>query len=167
MLAGENAGKVADNDHTDWYRQLFGPSVTAGIISAVDLAGYRNGPVYIRRSMHTPPPREAVRDCMPALFEMLAEETDPGVRAVLGHFVFVYIHPYLDGNGRIARFLMNIMLASGGYPWTVIPVDKRDEYMASLEAASVRNDIAALAQLLSKLVQSRIDGAAPPGIPGS
>lgn len=167
VLAGENAGKVADNDHTDWYRQLFGPSVTAGIISAVDLAGYRNGPVYIRRSMHTPPPREAVRDCMPALFEMLAEETDPGVRAVLGHFVFVYIHPYLDGNGRIARFLMNIMLASGGYPWTVIPVDKRDEYMASLEAASVRNDIAALAQLLSKLVQSRIDGAAPPGIPGS
>lgn len=95
------------------------------------------------------------------------KETDPGVRAVLGHFVFVYIHPYLDGNGRIARFLMNIMLASGGYPWTVIPVDKRDEYMASLEAASVRNDIAAFAQLLSKLVQSRIDGAAPPGIPGS
>jgi len=38
---------------------------------------------------------------------------------VLGHFVFVYIHPYLDGNGRIGRFLMNLMLAAGGYPWTV------------------------------------------------
>ncbi|MCH7822666.1 MAG: Fic family protein [Proteobacteria bacterium] len=167
VLAGENAGSVADNDHTDWYRQLFGPSVTAGIISAMDLAGYRNGPVYIRRSMHTPPPREAVRDCMPALFDLLAEETEPSVRAVLGHFVFVYIHPYMDGNGRIGRFLMNVMLASGGYPWTVMPVDKKDEYMATLEEASVRNNIAAFAQLLSKLVQSRIDGTAPPGIPGS
>jgi Fic family protein len=49
------------------------------------------------------------------------------VRVVLGHFVFVYIHPYIDGNGRMGRFLMNLMLASGGYPWAVIPegtVDK-------------------------------------------
>ena len=165
VLAGENAGSVADIDHADWYRQLFGPSVTAGIISAVDLAGYRNGPVYIRRSMHTPPPREAVRDCMPALFEMLTAETTPSVRAVLGHFVFVYVHPYMDGNGRIGRFLMNIMLASGGYPWTVVPVDIRNEYMASLEEASVRNDIAPFARLLGTLVQSRIDGASPPKTP--
>ena len=36
-----------------------------------------------------------------------------------------YLHPYPDGNGRIARFLMNAMLASGGYPWTVIRVEDR------------------------------------------
>ncbi|MBK8662211.1 MAG: Fic family protein [Ignavibacteriales bacterium] len=35
----------------------------------------------------------------------------------------------MDGNGRIGRFLMNVMLASGGYPWTTIPLQKRDEYM--------------------------------------
>jgi len=51
------------------------------------------------------------------------------VRIVLGHFFFVYIHLYMDGNGRIGRFLMNAMMAAGGYPWTIIPVETRDEYM--------------------------------------
>ena len=51
-----------------------------------------------------------------ALFELLENEIEPSVRAVLGHWLFGYIHPYPDGNGRIARFLMNVMLASGGYP---------------------------------------------------
>lgn len=68
--------------------------------------------------MHTPPRAEAVRDLMPAFFDLLKEEPDPAVRTVLGHFMFVYIHPYMDGNGRIGRFLMNVMLAAGGYPWT-------------------------------------------------
>jgi hypothetical protein len=141
VLNGENSGVVADDHHGDWYRALWGPSVEAGIITAADLAGYRNGPVYIRRSMHTPPPHEAVRDLMPLLFELISGEEQPAVRVVLGHFVFVYIHPYFDGNGRMGRFLMNVMLASGGYPWTVIPVDRRSDYMAALENASVEGDI--------------------------
>lgn len=47
---------------------------------------------------------------MPVLFDLLHEETEPSVRVVLGHFIFVYIHPYQDGNGRMGRFLMNTML---------------------------------------------------------
>jgi Fic family protein len=88
--------------------------------------------------MHVPPNYEAVRDAMPVFFEMLSEETDAAVRVVLGHFIFVYIHPYMDGNGRTGRFLMNVMLAAAGYPWTVVPVQRRDAYMAALEDASVR-----------------------------
>ena len=165
VLAGRNAGTVAAGDHADWYRQLFGPSVTAGIIAAADLAGYRSDPVYIRRSMHVPPPREAVRDCMPALFDLLEAETEPSVRVVLGHFIFVYIHPYLDGNGRMGRFLMNVMLASGGYPWTIIPVERRDEYMAALERASVNQDIKPFVEFIGGLVQDCLQGksvAVPP-----
>ena len=69
------------------------PSVAAGLLKPADLAGYRNGQVYIRRSMHVPLNREAVRDAMPAFFDLLREDKEPAVRVVLGHFVFVYIHP--------------------------------------------------------------------------
>ncbi len=72
---------------------------------------------------------------MPAFFRLLQEESDPAVRVVLGHFVFVYIHPYFDGNGRMGRFMMNAMLAAGGYQWTVVPVEDRSDYMAALETA--------------------------------
>jgi Fic family protein len=132
--------------------------VTAGIINAADLAGYRSGPVFIRASMHVPPPREAVRDCMPALFDLLKNEAEPSVRVVLGHFVFVYIHPYMDGNGRMGRFLMNVMLASGGYPWTIVPLERRDDYMAALESASVGQNIQPFAQFIGRLVQDGLEG---------
>ena len=75
--------------------------------------------------MHVPPNSAAVRDAMPVFFEMLTEESEASVRVVLGHFIFVYIHPYMDGNGRIGRFLMNVMLAADGYPWTVVPLERR------------------------------------------
>ena len=126
--------------------------VTAGILKPADLAGYRTSSVYIRRSMHSPPRAEAVRELMPAYFELLQNEPEPAVRVVLGHFMFVYIHPYFDGNGRIGRFLMNVMTASGGYPWTIIPLNRRDEYMASLEAASVSQDIGPFSALVSSLI---------------
>ena len=71
---------------------------------------------YLRTSRYVPPRWEAVRDAMPALFDMLEKETDPSVRAILGHWMFGYIHPYPDGNGRMAHFLMNAMLASGDIP---------------------------------------------------
>jgi Fic/DOC family len=154
VLNRANPGKTADDDHGSWYRELFGPSVTAGILNAADLAGYRNGAVYIRRSMHVPPSNEAVRDLMPAFFELLSAEPEPAVRVVLGHFVFVYIHPYLDGNGRMGRFLMNVMLASGGYPWTIVPLERRDTYVAALESASVKQDIRPFTRFLSDLVRS-------------
>lgn len=152
ILKSENPGTVADGDHSTWYRELFGPSVVAGILKPADLAGYRNGPVYIRRSMHVPPSHEAVRELMPAFFELLQNEAAPAVRVVLGHFVFVYIHPYFDGNGRMGRLLMNTMLAAGGYPWTVVPVESRADYMAVLEAASVDQNIAPFARFLGALV---------------
>lgn len=95
---------------------------------------------------------------MPVLFELLTEEKEASVRAVLGHFIFVYIHPYMDGNGRMGRFLMNVMLASGGYPWTIIPVESRTTYMKALEQASVEQDITAFAEFLAELVSETMKG---------
>ena len=154
ILSGKNAGEIAEKDHRIWCREMFAPGVTAGIHKPADLAGYRNGPVFIRYSMHIPPSKEAMRDAMPAFFKLLSEEENAAVRVVLGHFVFVYIHPYMDGNGRIGRFLMNTMLASGGYPWTIVPLEKRDEYMAALEEASTKQNIEPFAKFLGGLVKT-------------
>jgi len=156
IITGENPGAAIDADHSDWYQELFGPSVTAGILKPAELAGYRTDQVYIRNSLHTPLRVQAVRECMPVLFDLLQEETDPAVRVVLGHFIFVYIHPYMDGNGRMGRFLMNAMLAGGGYPWTVVPVERRDDYMQALEQASVHQNIAPFTTFLAGLVEEAL-----------
>lgn len=167
VLKGENPGVVAEEDHRTWYREMFAPSVRVGIVKPADLAGYRSGQVYIRQSMHVPLNRDAVRDAMPAFFNMLTNEPSAAVRVVLGHFVFVYIHPYMDGNGRMARFLMNTMMASGGYPWTVIPLPERKAYMASLEKASVGEDIVPFTDFVAMLVEKRLAGEPLPGVPKS
>jgi len=158
VLQSENAGEVADQDHGTWYRELFAPSVAVGLLKPADLAGYRNAQVYIRNSMHVPMNSDAVRDTLPALFDLLRNEQEPAVRVVLGHFLFVYIHPYMDGNGRMGRFLMNVMLASGGYPWIVIPVSERSPYMSALEEASVQENIDPFARFLGGLAEKGLRG---------
>ena len=152
IIGDANLGVLVRDAHRDWYRELFQPYVAAGLISASVLAGYRNEAVFLRGSRHVPPRSEAVRDAMPTLFDLLEKEPVPSVRAVLGHWLFGYIHPYPDGNGRVARFVMNVMLASGGYPWTVIHVQDRDAYLAALESASVDQDIEPFAQFLAEQV---------------
>jgi fido (protein-threonine AMPylation protein) len=153
VIAGGNAGALVGTAHKEWYRELFQPCVAAGLIKAGALAGYRNDPVYLRTSRYVPPRWEAVRDAMPALFDLLEHEQEPGVRAVLGHWLFGYIHPYPDGNGRMARFLMNAMLASGGYPWTVIRVEDRNDYLAALDAASIDVKIEPFARFIAERVR--------------
>ncbi len=152
IIAGADSGTLVRKAHRDWYRELFEPCVAGGLIPAGALAGYRNDAVYLRGSRHVPPRWEAVRDAMPTLFDLMEEEEEPSVRAVLGHWLFGYIHPYPDGNGRMARFLMNAMLASGGYSWTVIRVEDRDGYMSALESASVDMEIGPFASFVAERV---------------
>ena len=154
IFEGEQPAVVVRRDLQKWYRALFSPSVAAGLLQSYHLAGYRNAPVYITGSRHVPPSAAAVVDTMEALFDLCQQEANATVRAVLGHFIFVYIHPYRDGNGRIGRFLMNTMLAAGGYPWTVIRVSRKDEYLQALETASVGGDIRRFAQFIADEMES-------------
>lgn len=147
--APDSAGSIVRRAHRTWYRDLFQPAVAAGLLESARLAGYRTGPVYIQNSRHVPPRPETARDAIPALFDLLEQEEHASVRAVLGHWMFGYIHPFSDGNGRVARFLMNGMLASGGFPWTVIRLEERDAYMAALEAASVDQDVRSFAEFIA------------------
>jgi Fic family protein len=85
---------------------------------------------------------------MDALFGSLDAETESIVRAVLGHWLFGFIHPYNDGNGRTARFLMNVMMASGGYPWTIVRTTRRAAYLEALDIASVKQDVTDFAKFI-------------------
>ncbi len=149
-IGGKDPGALIRSAHREWYRELFQPFVTAGIVPATALAGYRRTPVYLRGSRYVPPRAESIPDAMAALFDLLEQEKEPAVRAVLGHWLFGYIHPYPDGNGRMARFVMNVALASGGYPWTVIRLDDRDEYLHALDRASIDLDIAPFAKYVAE-----------------
>ena len=152
IIGGVNPGALVSTVQSEWYRELFQPSVASGLIEAAALAGYRNDFVFLRTSRYVPPRWETVRDAMPTLFDLLEAEPEPSVRAVLGHWLFGYIHPYMDGNGRMARFLMNAMLASGGYPWTVIRVEDRTRYLTALDRASIDGDITDFATFLAERV---------------
>ena len=153
IIGGANAGHLVRTAHREWYRELFQPCVGAGLIGPAALAGYRNDAVYLRTSRYVPPRWGALRDAMPAMFDLLEGEPEVAVRAVLGHWLFGYLHPYPDGNGRMARFLMNAMLASGGYPWMVIRVEDRTAYLAALDRASIDLDIVLFAEFIADRVR--------------
>lgn len=145
-----NAGEQVEKDHRKWYLALFGPLVAAGVYDPRALAGYRRDRVIISEFRHASPNYEAVPDVMSALFSLLKKEEHPAVRVVLGYWMFGYIHPYMDGNGRMARFLMNTMLIAGGSGWLVIDVANRDDYMSALETASVEGNITPFTKFLAK-----------------
>lgn len=157
ILNGKNPGEAVRDSHGEWYLEMWQPFVMVNLFEPSALAGYRTEQVYIRGSQHIPLNPQAVRDAMPTLFELLQSEPHAGVRAVLGHFIFVYIHPYMDGNGRMGRFLMNTMLASGGYNWLVVPVNKRQEYMQALEKTSVQGDITDFTKIIVSLLDKNKD----------
>jgi fido (protein-threonine AMPylation protein) len=160
IITGASPGSLVRIAHRDWYRELFQPSVAAGLLRPGVLAGYRQHPVYLRDSRHVPSRWESLPDAMNTLFDLLEAESEPSVRAVLGHWLFGYIHPYPDGNGRVARFLMNAMLASGGYRWTVIRVEDRENYLKTLETASAQGDIEPFASFIAERVQWSTEKAA-------
>lgn len=160
IIAGADAAALVRGTYRDWYREMFQPCVAAGLIQAQALAGFRNHFVYLQGSRHVPPRWEVVPDAMEALFDLLESEKEPSVRIVLGHWLFGYIHPYPDGNGRMARFLMNAMLAAGGYPWTVIRVEDRDAYMKALESASIQMNIEPFATFIAERVKWSMEQAA-------
>ncbi len=144
----EDLNYLVDVGITQWHTSLFKPCVTAGLISEIDLAGYRKGPIYIRGSRHVPPASEQLMDCMTALKECIEKEDSVVVKAILAHLFFGYIHPYFDGNGRTARFLMNFLFIAGGFNWVIVKQASKTKYLAALESASVEKNIRPFVEFL-------------------
>jgi fido (protein-threonine AMPylation protein) len=162
ILDGASAGELMRQAHLEWYQDLFTPKVQAGILSPGILAGYRDHFIYLRTSRYVPPHKDQLPEAMSTLLDLLEQEPEASVRATLGHWLFGYVHPFPDGNGRTARLLMNAMLASGGYPWTVIRTEDRDTYLDTLNAASIKGDVGPFADFLAERVQWAMDAAERP-----
>lgn len=110
-----------------------------------DEAGqYRRVPVYIRGALHVPPNWVKVSGLMRAraFSEQLQENTgDHPVRdAARAHIELVRIHPFIDGNGRTARLLTNLLLLRAGYPEALYTTEHRRDYMQALDTATFHDD---------------------------
>lgn len=99
---------------------------------------YRDRPVFITGSNHNVCNAEQIAEEMSKLFQWAASDRDkyhPVEFAAQLHKRFVFIHPFIDGNGKISRLLMNTTLIQDGYLLAVIPPVLRQEYISLLERA--------------------------------
>lgn len=153
-FSGKSPSLIFHQEHQSWYQALFMPLVKSGILQKYELAGYRANPVYIRNATHVPPQPSVVPDLMETFLEKLNSIQDPIHAGVLGHYGFVFIHPYPDGNGRLSRFLMNLFFAHAKLPWTVIMADRREEYFKSLETITVDKTIIPFAEFILSSIRT-------------
>ena len=100
---------------------------------------YRDIQVRISGSSHLPPEHLQVPSLMKKMMEGLQVDEHPVVKAAKAHFELVSIHPFVDGNGRTARLLMNLILMKNAYVPAVILKNDRKKYYNLLESSDVEN----------------------------
>ena len=115
----------------------------------ISIGDYKTQPNNVRTSTgeiyyFTPP--EQVKSAMSDLIDWYRKTENEGEHpiaiAATFHYRFVRIHPFDDGNGRMARLLMNMILIKHGYTVAIIPIEERDQYIQTLEQADKNEDLA-------------------------
>ncbi len=120
---------------------------------------YRDVPVRIAGSTVVLPNPRKVPDLMEAFGQWLGEKSSlhPVAVAAEAHFRLVTIHPFVDGNGRTARLLMNLMLMRHGYPPAIIRPRDRVSYLGALETAQLGGSRTAYDMLIIRAVERSLD----------
>lgn len=114
---------------------------------------YRNVNVRISGARHMPPDFLHVPELMHAFatwYQAEAAALHPVERAARVHSDFVKIHPFVDGNGRTSRLLMNLELLKSGFPPVVLPVERRLAYYEALDRAHVNEDFHPFVSLITE-----------------
>lgn len=110
-------------------------------IDAANAGVYRRINVLISGARHTPPDHLVVPERMAEFIATSNKKNlHPVEQAAYIHVDFVGIHPFVDGNGRTSRLLMNLELMKSGYPPVVIPVEQRLRYYQALDLAHLENN---------------------------
>ncbi len=120
---------------------------------------YRNAQVYIEGSDHVPPPAFEVPTLVTDLLKWLKQNPDelrPVEVAAVFHYRLVSVHPFDDGNGRVARLLMNLVLMRHGYLLTVVRKVDRRRYYDTLGKAD-NGDLKPLVDFVARCVEQMLD----------
>jgi len=117
---------------------------------------YRTLQVYIRGTQWLPPKPEDVPKEMGSLLTWYSKNKKvlhPLILAAYFHSAFETIHPFVDGNGRVGRLLMNFILHKHKYPMINIPNKKKHIYYQSLKESQLKGDLRGLVKFLFDLLK--------------
>lgn len=120
---------------------------------------YRTGQVRVAGATFMPPKADKIQPMINELLQTISQNPDeltPIELTAFFHHKLVYIHPFLDGNGRTARLLMNAILISNGYPFTVLLKVDRPKYLRALSEADNRN-LVPFANFVARSVERSLD----------
>lgn len=144
---------------TEWLIKNLHRLVLKGIVD--DYAGvYRDQQVFIAGAKHTPPAPYLIKEQMEQLikwYDIEAQKLHPVERGAMLHAIFVGIHPFIDGNGRTSRLLLNLELMKAGFPAVVIKVENRLAYYEALDKSHTTKDYRDFIQLIAKEVEDSLN----------
>lgn len=121
---------------------------------------YREEQVFISGAKHVPPAAILIHEKMEAMLDWYRNEgrhLNTIERGAMLHAIFVGIHPFVDGNGRIARLLLNLELMKDGYPPVIIKVENRLAYYRALDKAHTTQDYSDFVSLVATEVKESLD----------
>jgi Fic family protein len=132
------------------------------ILSGIDDAGagrYRHVDVFIRGKDVEFPRPNVVPHLMKDFIHWLEGQQDvhPVRVASDAHFKFVNIHPFIDGNGRTGRLLMNLILILNGYPMAIIKTEERTTYLDAIYIAQTQDDFTQFYEIIEHAVDRSLD----------
>lgn len=123
-----------ENDLKDLHEKVVNGFANGGL--------YRNVDISIRGSNHTPPSFIKVYDRMKKYFDTINDDNnDLYYNIAFSHLQLMKIHPFLDGNGRLARIVLNYMLLKNGLKPVIINYSDREKYFDLLEEFKVNKNI--------------------------
>ncbi|MFI3330040.1 MAG: Fic family protein, partial [bacterium] len=118
----------------------------------------RNEPVIITGASHKPPMGQNMFNQIKDFYYKSDNVSmNPVEYAAWTHAEFVRIHPFIDGNGRTSRLIMNYQLMLNGFPPISISVNDRLEYYEALDEYASKNDITKFYNMILLLVEKRLD----------
>lgn len=120
---------------------------------------YRNQEFRISGAGFTPPAGNEMYIQIKGFYEDIKNKSDlnPIELAAWTHAEFVRIHPFIDGNGRTSRLLMNYQLMSQGFLPVSVDKEKRLDYYNALEQYAVNGDLKPFSDLIAKLEEAQLD----------